>query len=105
MLQAQPRLFTITDGEELEAILNNLSEDDDAKIIWRSLSPWIKNHPLIQAAYDIAFKAGTLPSDSNLPFKRTGTPTPQPTQPTQDPSILTRLKNEIIEHKPQFRDS
>lgn len=103
-------IFKLADWESLSELINTL--ECNVESISDAIDNWIEveSRREISEIYkkklnEILEKNPPIELGNHLGPGGTGTPTPQPTQPTQDPSMLTRLKNEVIEHKPKFRDS
>lgn len=98
VIKTQPNLFTAKDWIELAEIVNKLSEDSEE--IWQAIKSWIDSHPDIKTAYE------TLEDTSISPVSLGGylgpgnsKPAQTSNQPTGDPALLEKLKNEINLHK------
>ena len=100
VLKTQPDLFTATDWIELAEIVNQLLEDSAE--IWQTISPWMESHPEIKAVYKIKLETTSTPATSLDKHLGPGGSKPKETsnQPTGDPALLEKLKNEINLHKP-----
>ncbi|OCQ91636.1 hypothetical protein BCD67_09010 [Oscillatoriales cyanobacterium USR001] len=100
VMKNQSDLFTETDWIELAEIADQILEDDDEEL-WQKISDWLKLHPDVKTAHKTYLKPTTSLASLDTHLGPGGSkPEESSDEPSSDPTLLKKLKNEIHRHKP-----